>query len=229
MIEYLSHLDTQILLFFNGIHSPFWDYFMSAFTGKIIWVPMYASILYILLRNFHWKVVLCYLIAIALTITFADQMCNSFIRPLVGRLRPSNPENPIANLVYIVNGRHGGGNGFPSCHAANSFGLAVFLICLFRKRWLSVFIVLWAFTNSYTRLYLGLHYPGDLLVGAIIGGFGGWVLYTLAYRLLKHFKLSAAPEDIREQRLKINQPIGIAFVGLLITLGIIIYSIIQSC
>lgn len=92
MIEFLSDIDTQLLLFFNGIHSPFWDYFMSAFTGKVIWVPMYASILYILLKNFHWKVALCYVVAIALTITFADQMCNSFLRPLVGRLRPSNPE-----------------------------------------------------------------------------------------------------------------------------------------
>lgn len=91
MIEFLSDIDTQLLLFFNGIHSPFWDYFMSAFTGKVIWVPMYASILYILLKNFHWKVALCYVVAIALTITFADQMCNSFLRPLVGRLRPSNP------------------------------------------------------------------------------------------------------------------------------------------
>ena len=80
MIEFLSDIDTQLLLFFNGIHSPFWDYFMSAFTGKVIWVPMYASILYILLKNFHWKVALCYVIAIALTITFADQMCNSFLR-----------------------------------------------------------------------------------------------------------------------------------------------------
>ena len=86
MIEFLSDIDTQLLLFFNGIHSPFWDYFMSAFTGKVIWVPMYASILYILLKNFHWKVALCYVVAIALTITFADQMCNSFLRPLVGRL-----------------------------------------------------------------------------------------------------------------------------------------------
>ena len=120
MIEFLSDIDTQLLLFFNGIHSPFWDYFMSAFTGKVIWVPMYASILYILLKNFHWKVALCYVVAIALTITFADQMCNSFLRPLVGRLRPSNPENPIADLVYIVNGRRGGGFGFPSCHAANT-------------------------------------------------------------------------------------------------------------
>lgn len=83
MIEFLSDIDTQLLLFFNGIHSPFWDYFMSAFTGKVIWVPMYASILYILLKNFHWKVALCYVVAIALTITFADQMFCLFLAPNV--------------------------------------------------------------------------------------------------------------------------------------------------
>ena len=99
IVQFLSEIDTNIFLSFNGIHSPFWDYFMSSFTGKIIWVPMYATILYILLRNFHWKVVVCYVAAIALTITFADQMCSSIIRPVVARLRPANPDNPIVDMV----------------------------------------------------------------------------------------------------------------------------------
>lgn len=99
IVQYLSEIDTNIFLSFNGIHSPFWDYFMSSFTGKFIWIPMYATILYILLKNFHWKVVMCYVAAIALTITFADQMCSSIIRPVVARLRPANPENPIVDLV----------------------------------------------------------------------------------------------------------------------------------
>ena len=178
IIQSLSDIDTNVLLFCNGIHSPFWDYFMSAFTGKVIWVPMYATILYVLLKNFHWKVAICYVVAIALTITFADQMCNSLIRPLVGRLRPSNPENPI---------------------------------------------VLWAFTNSYTRLYLGLHYPGDLIVGAIIGGFGGWMLYFIFHKLAVRLNPASKSSNI-----KMRQTGTIIYVGLLTTLGIIIYSIIQS-
>lgn len=227
MIEFLSDIDTQVFLFFNGIHTPFWDYFMTSFTGKIIWVPMYASILYILLRNFHWKAVLFFVVAITLTITFADQMCSTFIRPYVGRMRPSNLENPIVDLVYIVNGKRGGGFGFPSCHAANSFGLAVFLICLFRRRSLSIFIVCWALLNCYTRLYLGLHYPGDLLAGAIVGGFGGWLFYFIAYKLSTRF-LDSTPHGetrrIREMK-QINVPI---YAGLLTVLGIVIYSIAQS-
>lgn len=88
-------------------------------------------------------------------------------------LRPSNPENPLSEMVHIVGGYRGGSYGFPSCHAANSFALASFLILLFANRKLSLFIFVWAVLNSYSRVYLGVHYPGDLLVGAIIGTAAG--------------------------------------------------------
>lgn len=91
----------------------------------------------------------------------------------VCRLRPSNPENPLSEMVHIVGGYRGGSYGFPSCHAANSFALASFLILLFANRKLSLFIFAWAVLNSYSRVYLGVHYPGDLLVGAIIGTAAG--------------------------------------------------------
>ena len=86
---------------------------------------------------------------------------------------PSNPENPLSEMVHIVGGYRGGSYGFPSCHAANSFALASFLILLFANRKLSLFIFAWAVLNSYSRVYLGVHYPGDLLVGAIIGTAAG--------------------------------------------------------
>ena len=223
LIQTLASIDTDWLLAVNGVHAPFWDYFMTAFTGKIIWGGMYAVILYVLLRNFHWKAALCYVVGIALVITFADQMCSSVIRPWVGRLRPSNPDNPIAELVYIVNGKRGGGFGFPSCHAANSFGLAVFLVCLFRRRWLSLFILLWALANSYTRLYLGLHYPGDLLAGAVIGGFGGWLFCWLATKAARRWD----PAE-RERRANSFRHTGwIVAAGLLTLLGIAVYAALK--
>lgn len=159
MIQLLVNTDQNLLLYLNGFHNAFGDYFMSTFTGKWIWVPMYASILYVLLKNFNWKITLCCLTAIALTILFADQVCASLIRPAVERLRPSNPANPISDLVHIVNNYRGGRYGFPSCHASNSFGLAFFLVFLFRKRWLSLFILLW-----YAEL-LYAHLPGSALSG----------------------------------------------------------------
>ena len=97
MIQLLVNTDQNLLLYLNGFHNAFGDYFMSTFTGKWIWVPMYASILYVLLKNFNWKITLCCLTAIALTILFADQVCASLIRPAVERLRPSNPANPISD------------------------------------------------------------------------------------------------------------------------------------
>ena len=159
---------------------------------------MYASILYILLRNFHWKAVLCYVASIALIITFADQMCSSIIRPVVARLRPSNPESPIVDMVYIVNNYRGGSYGFPSCHAANSFGLAMYVVFMFRKRWLSIFIITWALFNCYTRVYLGVHYPGDLLAGTIVGLIGAWLIYRLfvkvsGYKRAEHVTHVYAP------------------------------------
>ncbi|WP_294629489.1 phosphatase PAP2 family protein [uncultured Bacteroides sp.] len=223
LLRFLSETDTNIFLFFNGIHSPFWDYFMTSFTGKVIWVPMYATILYILLKNFHWKAVLCYVVAIALTITFADQVCSSLIRPVVARMRPANLENPIADMVHIVNGYRGGSYGFPSCHAANSFGLALYVICTFHKRWLSLFILAWAVLNCYTRIYLGVHYPGDLLVGGIIGGFGGWMFSTIARRTTGY--LSPSTEISRKD---VEQTSVTIYTGLLTLLGILIYSTIKS-
>lgn len=89
---------------------------------------------------------------------------------------PSNPENPLSEMVHIVGGYRGGSYGFPSCHAANSFALASFLTLLFANRKLSLFIFAWAVLNSYSRVYLGVHYPGDLLVGAIIGTVAGLVM-----------------------------------------------------
>ena len=106
--------------------------------------------------------------------------CATLIRPEVCRLRPSNPENPLSEMVHIVGGYRGGSYGFPSCHAANSFALASFLTLLFANRKLSLFIFAWAVLNSYSRVYLGVHYPGDLLVGAIIGTAAGLAMAFVA-------------------------------------------------
>jgi undecaprenyl-diphosphatase len=185
ILQTLIEFDQKLLLALNGLHSPFFDCFMSLFTGKFIWIPMYISIVYVLFRNYNWRTVLMCLVAVALTITFADQVCASLIRPIVERPRPSADGSPIADLVHIVNGRRGGSYGFPSCHASNSFGLAMFLILLLRNRAMSWFICCWAFLNCYTRIYLGLHYPGDILVGMLIGDFGAVMIFCALKYLLE--------------------------------------------
>ena len=92
LLQSLTEADQSLLLYLNGLHNTFGDYFMPVFTGKWIWVPMYAGILYVLLKNYNWKVTLLCLIAITLTITFADQVCATLIRPIVERPRPSKSD-----------------------------------------------------------------------------------------------------------------------------------------
>lgn len=126
MIDWLNTIDTQVFLALNGLHAPYFDVFMKLFTGKWIWVPMYAAVLFAVVRNYRWRQTLAVLVCVALAITIADQVCATLIRPEVCRLRPSNPANPLSEMVHIVGGYRGGSYGFPSCHAANSFALASF-------------------------------------------------------------------------------------------------------
>lgn len=184
MIELLNSIDNDIFLTLNGYHCAYFDHFMKIATGKLIWVPFYASILYVMTRNLRPRQLACAIAAVALTILIADQLCSSTIRPVVARLRPANLENPISPLVHIVDGYRGGAYGFPSCHAANTFALAGFIGVLMRRGWLTAVIIAWAVLNSYSRLYLGVHYPGDLIVGGIIGAAVGMLMAFAARKAI---------------------------------------------
>lgn len=226
MLETLQQLDQQLLLTLNGLHSPYWDSFMWLFTGRFIWIPMYATILYILCKNFNVYVTLLTAVAIALTITYADQLCATWIRPAVERLRPSNLNNPLSEFVHIVNGKRGGSYGFPSCHASNSFGLAFFLLFFFRQRWLSIFILCWAVLNCYTRIYLGVHYPGDLLAGMFVGLSGALIFYYLLRHTLRQKKIAGLLKYDEHNRYLIEHPKEIAHTRLMIYIGLITTGII---
>ncbi len=183
LLSLLSDADTALLLAVNGWRAEWADSFMYAFSGRWVWIPMYAAILYAILRNVGWKTAVGCILAVALTVTFADQVCATLIRPLACRLRPSNPDNPLSVLVQTVNGYRGGRYGFPSCHAANTFGLAFFVLFLVRSRLLAAYILFWAVLTCYSRSYLGVHYPGDLLAGALVGLAGAALSYGLFARL----------------------------------------------
>ena len=185
-LQFLNALDNQLLLAINGLHNTYFDTFMYAYSGKWVWVPMYAALVYLLFRNLPWKVALACLVGVALTITFADQLGASLIRPWVGRLRPANLENPISEYVHIVNGYRGGSYGFPSCHAANTFGLTFYLMFLVRRRGFTLFMCVWALLTCYSRAYLGVHYPGDLFAGALLGLCGAALMYGLFRRAVSY-------------------------------------------
>lgn len=196
MIEFLTNLDTSVFLALNGAHNAFFDSFMSLFSGRFIWIPMYAMVLLVFFGASRPRNALIYVMALVAAICLTDQICATLIRPAVERLRPSNVENAISQFTYVVNGYRGGPYGFPSCHAANSFALATFIALYVRRRSFTVFIMGWALFNCYTRIYLGVHYPGDILVGAIIGSCFGALCYYAASRFE-----SAGNRTLRAERL----------------------------
>lgn len=188
-ILWLSDIDARLLLIVNGAHSPFFDSVMWCISGRWIWVPFYAVLAYLLFRRMSWKRASICLVTIGLIILAADQTCATFIRPEIGRLRPANLNNPLSSFVHVVNGYRGGRYGFPSCHAANTFALAVFMSLVIRHKWFTVMMFSWAFVVSYSRMYLGVHYFGDLFCGATIGSLFAVLFYYLQNYLFKRLNI----------------------------------------
>ncbi len=179
MVCSLSEADSHALLLLNNMHTPALDQIMFAVSDKWIWAPFYALLALLMFRQCTWRRAALALLLTALTVAATDQSCATLIRPAIGRLRPTSPDNPISALVHTVNGYRGGRYGFPSCHAANTFALATFLSLYFRRRVATASLFAWAITVSYSRIYLGVHYPGDVLCGMAIG-----TLYAMSAHFL---------------------------------------------
>ncbi len=168
LLSMLKAMDTMVFLTVNSHHNAYFDSVMWLVSGKLIWVPMYVSLFFMLLKNYSYKVVFAILLAIGVVILFTDSFTAQVIRPWVCRLRPSNLDNPMSSMVHIVDGYRGGAYGFPSNHASNTWGLAFFITFLFRRYKLTFFFFLWALLVCYSRMYLGVHYFGDLLIGGLL-------------------------------------------------------------
>ena len=211
MLEHLIELDRSVFLALNGLHFPFFDSVMVAFSAKFVWIPLYAAIIFAMFFSVNGygfgesakqrlKIIRkpLYFGIIALTgalITFAltDTVANQ-IKFLVERPRPAY--DPVIGSMVRMLEYKGGLYGFLSNHAANVFGLAIFTSLVFRKRPYTIFIFLWAALVSYSRIYVGKHFPLDVLCGAMLGLFIGFIIYTTARALLKRYKLIPPESDV---------------------------------
>lgn len=175
----MEAVDSRLFLFLNGLHADWLNPIMVSITEMWPWIPLYIFWLFLLFRYYGkrgWLV----LLALALVVLCSDQLSAHVCKPLFHRLRPCfNPE--LEGLVYLPKGLPGGRYGFVSSHAANTFAIASFLTPVLRKswRWIGWVLYGWAFISSYSRVYVGVHYPGDIVCGAVLGILIGLIFWKL--------------------------------------------------
>ena len=191
MLEQLLHIDTEILLAINGWHAPWADTLMWIISAKTTWIPLYLLLIGLLVWRYRqpaptpikWlqKVPACVvmIVVIGLAVGAADFIASGILKDWVARPRPSRvPE--LEGMLHLVNGYKSGQYGFVSSHAANTMAVALLFSLIWRNKIATVGLMLWVAANCYSRMYLGVHYPTDILGGLIVGSLvavgGYWLL-----------------------------------------------------
>lgn len=182
-MEALSTIDSDLFLFLNGLHADWMDGVMVLITQMWVWLPLYLLLIYWTVKQYGKRCWWIFL-AVALVVLCSDQLSAHVCKPLFQRLRPCYNAD-LQDLIHLPKGMAGGQYGFVSSHAANTFAIAAFLTAALRKKykWMGIALYLWAFISSYSRIYIGYHYPGDILCGAVLGILVGLTLWK-AFQLL---------------------------------------------
>ncbi len=180
MLQTLDRWDVELFRLLNGWHTTWMDPVMEALSSRMLWIPGYVLIAYFLVRTKGWKDLMVFGVITGLMVILSDQIASGILKPWMARWRPCRPEAGLDFVVHIVNGHCGGKYSFASSHAANFFTMATLFSHRFQARpWPFIFLLL-ACLTGYSRIYLGVHYPGDILAGSLIGflcGILGWIGY----------------------------------------------------
>jgi undecaprenyl-diphosphatase len=186
-MEYIATLDRELFFILNGLHTPWLDPVMFYLSKTITSLPLYGLLLYLIILTFKKQSWVPFVL-IALCITGTDQITSGLMKPAFERLRPTH-EPVLQDRVHTVKGYTGGKFGFASSHAANTFGISLFVFLVLRPHYRGMgYLFLWAGLVSYTRIYLGVHYPGDILAGAVVGLLWSYLLFLLFNRYQQNRK-----------------------------------------
>lgn len=190
LIQSLENLDHNLLKIVNGMNSPFWDDAMWWISYKYLWIPLYLILILLLYKKFGWKLAGTALLVGIAGIAITDLTVTHAIKNVVMRYRPTHNVD-FQHLVHTVtdfngNPYRGGEYGFVSGHAANSFFIAIFCGKILTKKynWVLPILVIWALLISYSRIYMGVHYPADVVCGGLLGGILGYLMSLLFMKVL---------------------------------------------
>jgi undecaprenyl-diphosphatase len=185
LIEKIKDLDRDLFLLINGWHSPFWDTVMYWLSDKLIWIPLYLLLIYFLIR-YYKKQTITIMLFVAILMFLSDQSSVLLFKNIFQRPRPCH-DPALAHIVHIVRDKCGGQYGFVSSHATNHFAISVFLIPFLGKKlkYFTPLILMWAAIISYSRIYLGVHFPGDVIGGAVLGSALGLAISIICRYALK--------------------------------------------
>jgi undecaprenyl-diphosphatase len=223
LIQQLNHLDQHLFLLLNGWHNTYFDYVMMVFTSEVFWVPLYVITAVVIGRTYGKNAVLIF-VAAGVLILCTDQFAGIF-KHSIQRLRPSH-DPQLSVLTHIFNNYKGGLYSFYSAHSSNAFGYATFTILIFRNRIYTFFIIPWALLVAYTRIYLGLHYPGDIFCGAIAGIAIAIGVYKLMLLTTEKFFPN---RQIQSSQLNNQETAFIASSGILmIVIALMIVNLLES-
>lgn len=187
MLDYLNDIDADALLAINGLHDMFQDAFWWLVSAKWSSALLVLALLWILLHQ-NRRHALLVLAMLVLAMLVADQVSSGLIKQIVERLRPTHDPS-LESMVHVVNGYRGGMYGFVSSHAANSIAVATLFSLIMRHRLVAVSLFTWAVLQCYSRMYMGVHYPGDILGGIVVGLLAGWLFWGLMRWLQRRYRL----------------------------------------
>lgn len=226
-MDTIIQMDKQLLLAINGSDSLFVDYLAKTLTTAATWIPLYVSLFYVVVKNNdNFRRIICILACAGLCVLFAGTVDDLLVKPLVARLRPTH-DFQIGMLVDTVDGYRGGKYGFFSAHAANTFSIAVFFSLLMRSRIVTLLLVGWSLTNCWTRLYLGVHYPLDILCGLLWGGSVGTGIYFL-YRYVDRRLLHSDNDYVSSKYTSSGYRYSDIYIVALVLSLTLIYCILRS-
>ena len=226
-MDTIIQMDKQLLLAINGSDSLFVDYLAKTLTTAATWIPLYVSLFYVVVKNNdNFRRIICILACAGLCVLFAGTVDDLLVKPLVARLRPTH-DFQIGMLVDTVDGYRGGKYGFFSAHAANTFSIAIFFSLLMRSRLVSLLLVGWSLTNCWTRLYLGVHYPLDILCGLLWGGSVGTGIYFL-YRYVDRRLLHSENDYVSSKYTSSGYRYSDIYIVALVLSLTLIYCILRS-